>query len=90
MLTVYKLKAFIYEQLHAYGLPRNITLNEYFKRSKPENQIVLNFLCVNVSEQRLEMLNKVLTPKMPLWAAILATSSLPIIHRNFWCEREWE
>ena len=36
------------------------------------------------------MLNKMQTPKMPLWAAILAASSLPIIHRNFWCEREWE
>ncbi len=89
MLTVYKLKVFIYQQLNAFGLPRNITLNEFYKRSKPENQIVLNFLVINVSEQRLEFFNKMLTPKMPLWAAIIAASSLPIIHRNFQCERQW-
>ena len=48
---------------------------------------MLNFCVVNVSEKRIEMLNKLQTPKMPVWAAILATSTLPIFHRHFWCER---
>jgi hypothetical protein len=85
LYTVYKLKAFIYEKLVEANLPRNITLQEFYERCK--EKIILNFTVINVSEKRMDFFNKGHTPKMPLWAAIIASSSNPIIHRDFWCER---
>jgi hypothetical protein len=66
----------------------NISLSEYYELSK--NKIYLNFTVINVGQERLTFLNKNTTPNMPLWAAILAASSLPFLHTFFESNKEWE
>lgn len=88
LLSAYRLKAFIFERLESYDLPHNVTLKEFYE--KCQQKIILNFSVINLTEQRLDFMNLLTTPKMPVWAAILASTTLPIVHRNFWVEREWE
>ena len=88
LLSAYRLKAFAFERLESYDLPHSVTLKEFYDGCA--NKIILNFSVINLTEQRLDFLNMLTTPKMPVWAAILASTTLPIVHRNFWCEREWE
>ena len=87
LLTTFKLKHYIFEKLKEKKLSPSISLAEYYDYSEP--QIFLNFSVINVSNQRLTFLNKNSMPNMPLWAAIVASSSLPFYHKFFEANRAW-
>lgn len=69
-------------------LSPSITLSKFYEIAP--RKILLNFSVINISEQRLEFLNKFTMPYMPLWAAIVAAASLPFIFNYFPVHREWE
>lgn len=69
-------------------LSPSITLSDFYNVSK--RKILLNFTAINVSQARLVFLNKNLMPNMPLWAAVVATSSLPFFNSCFEANKEWE
>ena len=54
---------------------RNMTLKEFYKRS--QNQIRINFSCINMETQTLQTISYLTRPHMPVWAALVATCSLP-------------
>jgi hypothetical protein len=53
-------------------------------------KIFLNFSVIDINNERLTFLNKNTMPNMPLWAAILAASSVPFLHQFFESNKEWE
>ena len=69
------------EQLEDKHLSPSITLAKFYE-SAPRS-ILLTFNVINISEQRMEFLNKFRTPYMPVWAAIVASSSLPFLFDYF-------
>ena len=87
-MTIFKLKEYIIDHLKQERLSPSISLAEFYKVSK--RKILLNFPTINVNQQRLAFINKSITSNMPVWAAILATSSLPIFHDHFVANKEWE
>ena len=88
LMSVFKQKDYIINQLKEERLSPSITLAEFYKVSK--RKILLNFPTINANQQRLTFINKNLMPNMPIWAAILATSSLPLFHDHFAANQEWE
>lgn len=87
LLTTFKLKEYIMKKLKEARLDASITLSEYYLVSK--RKIFLNFTAINMNRERLTFLNKNTTPNMPLWAAIIASSSLPFLHDFFQANKEW-
>lgn len=57
------------------GLSKGATLEEFSKLRGKE--ITLNFLAVDKGLGRVEILNHHTSPNMPVWAAIIATTSTP-------------
>jgi hypothetical protein len=55
----------------------NITLAEFYKISP--NPLFLNFTALNFDKATIKFMNKNNTPKMPVWAAIVAATSLPFL-----------
>lgn len=88
LLTSFKLKDYVIKKLIEERMNPNISLSEFYDVSK--RKILLNFTVVNMNQQRLAFLNKNTMPNMPVWAAILATSSIPIFHHYFEARKEWE
>jgi hypothetical protein len=88
LFSTYRLKHFIVSELKKANLSPSITLSEFYSTTK--RKIFLNFAAININEHRLEFLNKVTTPSMPVWAAIIASSSLPFFHKYFQANKEWE
>ncbi len=66
----------------------SISLEEFYETS--EVKLLLNFTVIDVNKQRLTFLNKNSMPNMPIWAAIVATSSLPFYYRFFEGNRDWD
>jgi hypothetical protein len=58
-------------------LNSNISLSEFYEFSP--RKITLNFSLVNKNEERLEIVNRFTRPNMPLWAAIIASTSMPYL-----------
>jgi predicted acylesterase/phospholipase RssA len=58
-------------------LNSNISLSEFYEFSP--RKITLNFSLVNKNEERLEIVNRFTRPNMPLWAAIIASTSIPYL-----------
>ena len=87
LLTTFKLKSYIINRLKEQGLSPIISLAQYHSVSK--RKVLLNFSVIDVNKQSLTFLNKNSTPNMPLWAAIIASSSLPFYHKFFEGRKEW-
>jgi len=45
------------------------------------NKILLNFTTIHVEDARLQFMNKNTLPNIPVWAAIVSATSLPIFYR---------
>ena len=88
LLTTFKLKEYIISKLKTSRYHSNISLSEYYETSN--KKILLNFTTIDVNRQRFSFLNKNTMPNMPLWAAIVATSTLPFYHDFFEGSQEWE
>jgi hypothetical protein len=88
LLTTFKLKAYIADHLKAERLSPSISLSEFYHVAK--RSILLNFTVINVNQARLDFLNKNSMPNMPVWAAIVATSTLPLMYQYFEASKEWE
>jgi hypothetical protein len=54
-----------------------------------KEKILLTFTTVNNSEAKLEFMNKNTVPNMPVWAAILASTSLSFLYREYEIRKEW-
>jgi hypothetical protein len=59
-------------------LNSNTNLSEFYEFSP--RKITLNFSLVNKNEERLEIINRFTRPNMPLWAAIIASTSMPYLY----------
>ena len=55
-----------------------MTLSRFHKLNK-NIDILLNFNCVDTTQQRFSVINKFTRPNMPLWAALMAAASLPFL-----------
>ena len=70
-----EIKKIVRSILFRQGYPMNISLKEFYDLSK--QKIQLNFMAVSSVSNTITVLNHITRPNMPLWAAIMATSSLP-------------
>ena len=78
------IKKFVQKNLKAMLIKENATLSEFYEAT--QKRILLNFPVINSKDNCIRILNKVTTPHMPVWAAVLATSSYfgffqPVIDR---------
>lgn len=71
----YKMK--IFEILEMAGLDTHISLQKFYDVCP--KKIILNFNVANTSQQRFALINKFTKPNMPLWAALMASASLPYL-----------
>lgn len=55
-------------------------MKEFYEFSP--NKIQLNFMAVESITNTITVINYLTRPNMPVWAAILATSSLPYFSKN--------
>lgn len=62
-------------------LNSNTSLSEFYEFSP--RKITLNFSLINKNEERLEIINRFTRPNMPLWAAIIASTSMPYLFPEF-------
>lgn len=76
------------EKLEDMKLNANTSLAEFYEFSP--RKITLNFVLVNKQEERLEIVNRFTKPNMPLWAAIIASASMPYVLPAFASNEEWE
>ena len=74
-LSALKVKSFVQEKLREMFLDQDITLREFYLKS--DKKIRINFTAVSMDTQTIQILNYITRPNMPLWAAIVATCSLP-------------
>jgi hypothetical protein len=81
LLTTFRLKTYIMDKLSEEKFSPSISLREYHSVAK--RRLFLNFTVIDVNNQRLAFFNKNTMPNMPLWAAIVACSSLPFFHPFF-------
>jgi len=58
-------------------LNSNTTLAEYYDFCP--RKITLNFALINKNKERVEMVNRFTRPNMPVWAAIIASTSMPLL-----------
>lgn len=64
-------------------LNSNTTLSEFYEFCP--RKITLNFTLINKGKERMEIINRFTRPNMPIWAAIIASTSLPLILPEFNC-----
>ncbi len=57
----------------------NINLKGFYLKSK--KKILLNFTSVDTTSDRIKFINKNTAPNMPVWAAILASSSFSFLFK---------
>ena len=69
------IKLYVCDKLVELGLKNNTTLEEFYQLS--EKKIQINFSAVETATDCISIINHVTRPSMPVWAAILATSSVP-------------
>lgn len=86
-MNVFKLKAYICESLIELGLKAHTTLQEYYKMSG--KKITLNFTAIDSATNSIIIINHHTRPNMPVWAAIVATTSMPEFFRPLPDMKEW-
>ena len=72
-----KVKSYIYDKLSELGLKKQITLKEFYDISS--KKIQLNFLVVETPANIVSIVNHKTRPEMPLWAAVVASCSIPFL-----------
>lgn len=77
LLSSKKLELYIKKMLEDMKLNSNTTLAEYYDFCP--RKITLNFALVNKNKERVQMVNRFTRPNMPLWAAIIASTSMPML-----------
>lgn len=77
LLSAKKLELYVKQQLEDMKLNSNTSLAEFYDFSP--RKITLNFTLVDKKEQRMEIVNRFTRPNMPLWAAIVASASMPYL-----------
>lgn len=85
-----KIKKFVQDIMVDLKLSKDVTLSEFHAASK--KKITLNFSVINTGTNSIEIFNYHTRPYMPVWAAVVATSSLiqffePLHDKNFWSYR---
>ena len=70
------------------SLDENITLSSFYKLSN--KKIRLNFTAVNTQTDTIEIINYQTKPHMPVWAALVATASLPDFFTSIVQQPEWK
>ena len=74
-MNIFQLKSYVCETLIKLGLKPHTTLKEFYDLS--DKKITLNFTAIESSAKAIRIYNHHTRPYMPLWAAIIATSSIP-------------
>lgn len=87
LLSSKQLEIYLKRQLQDMKLNANISLADFYEFSTLK--VTLNFVLVNKQEQRLEIVNRFTRPNMPVWAAIIASTSLPYVLPAFASNEEW-
>ena len=70
------------------GLKSNTTLKQFYDLST--KKIHLNFLAIESETNSVTFLNHKTNPYMPMWAAIVATSSGPMFFKPLHDRAEWD
>ena len=86
-LKAFQIKNYVCEKLLQLGLRNNSTLKEFHELSK--KKINMSFSAVDSQTNSITFLNYITRPSMPVWAAIIATSSLPFFFKPFPDQKEW-
>ena len=87
VMNVFKLKSYVCETLIELGLKPQTTLSEFYDLS--EKKITLNFTAIEATSDRVAVFNHKTRPYMPLWAAIVTTTSIPEFYKPVSDLREW-
>jgi len=87
LITAIEYKKYIFSILIEQNLDPNITLKNFHDTSP--SKILINFNCINMTNQRFELINMKTRPNMPLWAALLASASLPYLIGKFNSRDSW-
>ena len=66
----------------------NTTLSQFYEFGY--RKITLNFALINKNKERIELFNRFTRPNMPIWAAIVASTSLPYLFPAVNFLEEWE
>ena len=82
-----KLKEKVQNVLEELNFPKNMTMREYYEASP--RKLELNFMAVDVRSERIFFLNNRTFPYMPIWAAIVITTSFPGFFPEIRCQPEW-
>lgn len=82
-----KYKHHIQRILKQLNLPKNIKLREFYDISP--RQIELTFTAVELHSKKVVFLNHHSYPEMPLWAAIVTSSSFPILFPEIRGQPTW-
>ncbi len=77
LLTSKKLELYIKSKLEEMKLNSSTTLSEYYEFCP--RKVTLNFCLINKNKERVEMVNRFTRPNMPVWAAIIASTSMPYL-----------
>lgn len=72
------------------SLPKDITLGDYHMNAP--RKLELTFPAVDISNKKMCFINQKTFPNMPVWAAVVVGSSLPMIFptmgtRGYWCKK---
>lgn len=86
-MNVFKLKAYICTSLNELGLKSHTTLKEFYDMS--EKKITLNFTSIDSASKAIIIINHHTRPYMPVWAAIVATTSIPEFFKPLSDMKEW-
>ena len=88
LLTSLKVKSYICNKLEEMGLKRNTTLKEYYELTS--KHIHINLAAVKLPDNVLVIINHKTRPYMPVWAAIVASCSLPLFFKPMTDSLEWK
>ena len=86
-LSSLSIKNLIRRILTSLNYDANITLREFYDISK--KKIQLNFMVVESATSTVSIINHLTRPNMPVWAALMATSSLPYFYRAATDYKSW-
>ena len=87
VLSSLSIKSLIRRILARLNYDANITMREFYDISK--KKIQLNFMAIESKTASVTVINHITRPNMPVWAALLATSSLPYFYRPITDYKSW-
>ena len=82
-----KLKQKVQDVLEEINFPKNMTLRQFYEACP--RKIKLNFMAVDMRSERIFFINHYTFPYMPIWAAILITTSFPGFFPEIRCQPQW-